>query len=133
MIARILVLAVSLMLVAGCATTMPKRQTAPVAVASDAALNKGVVLKGTKLVQPVDVRVGSAVESRDPLKIERIDGSGTVVAPVDVQVTVPETSWQTYAIAGGAVVGGTLVVLFVADQAGAFDTQTTLIGAQPTK
>jgi hypothetical protein len=112
---------------------MPKRQTAPVAVASDAALNKGVVLKGTKLVQPVDVRVGSAVESRDPLKIERIDGSGTVVAPVDVQVTVPETSWQTYAIAGGAVVGGTLVVLFVADQAGAFDTQTTLIGAQPTK
>lgn len=122
-------------IMSACATTAPTRGLVgqPDVVAAPVASPQKTVLKDTRLIQPVDVRVGSAVEARDPLKIETLTGNGTVVAPVQVDVTVPGTSWQTYAIAGGVVAGGTFVVLFLADQAGAFDTQTTLIGARPAR
>lgn len=129
------------LLMSACATTRTVAGPPSVAAAPDpgsqaaAAPVKGTVLKGTKLVQPVDVRVGSAVESRDPLRIEKIDGAGTVVAPVQVDVTVPapEPSYWKY---GAVIVGSAAVIglgLLAADQAGVFDSTTTLVGARPAR
>jgi len=61
--------------------------------------------------------------------------AGSVVAPVIIPIPPqPEERplWHYMAAAGG-VLAATGVVLFAADQAGAFDTRTVVVQGQPTR